>query len=279
MPASAPLVAASRSVAQAPAAPPPQSPLPIEQPAWGDHLWGAGLATPGGAEAIMRLAALLPLSPATTLLLVGRGATAAGNIVAEARGAWVAAHDTEAEPTPPPPPAIGRREPPQRVEAAKWTPIAPSFRPGRQNHALLLEPFRDGAAPPRLLPAVAAALRPGAQIVLFDLVARDGAAIDPGHSRWLRMERRGSPPSERAAVAAFSAAGFQTHVVQDEGAAHAAAVLQAWTRLLRVLSESPSRPTRLQAAALVAEAEAWLLRLRLIESGALRLLRWHGSLR
>lgn len=256
-------------------------PAPIEPPEpWGDRLWGGGLATPGGAEAIMRLAALLPLSPETTLLLVGRGAEAAGNIITEARGSWVSAHDTQAEPSPPPAPAtIGPRQPPKRVEAAKWSPNAPSFRQGRQNHALLLEPFRDGTAPPRLLPAVAAALRPGAQIVLFDLVARDGSTSDPGHSRWLRMERRGSPPSERAAIAAFTAAGFQTHVVQDEGAAHAAAVIQGWSKLLRALSESPTRPNRAEAAALVAEAEAWLLRLKLIESGALRLLRWHGSLR
>ncbi len=262
-------------------APEPAPAAPIEEPVpWGDRLWGAGLATPGGAEAIMRLAALLPLSPETTLLLVGRGAAAAGNIVADARGSWVSAHDTD-PPPPPPPPAVhvGPRPPPQRVEAAEWTPNAPIFRQGRQNHALLLEPFRDGAAPPRLLPAVAAALRPGAQIVLFDLVTRDGATTDPGHARWLRMERRGSPPSERAAVAAFTAAGFQTHVVQDEGASHAAAALQGWARLLRTLSESPTRPTRLQAAALVAEAEGWLLRLRLLESGVLRLLRWHGSLR
>ncbi|HEY4249689.1 MAG TPA: hypothetical protein VGM87_00730 [Roseomonas sp.] len=249
----------------------------MEPIAWGDQLWGAGLATPGGAEAIMRLAALLPLSPETTLLLVGRGAAAAGNVVAEARGSWVAAHDTSVEAAPPQ--ANGARAPLQRVEAARWAPSTPAFRQGRQNHALLLEPFRDGAAPPRLLPAVAAALKPGAQIVLFDLVVRDGGTSDPGHGRWLRLERRGSPPSERAAVAAFTAAGFKTHVVQDEGAAHAAAAIQGWSKLLRALSDGPRRPSRLQAAALVAEAEAWLLRLQLLESGTLRLLRWHGSLR
>jgi hypothetical protein len=41
---------------------------------------------------------------------------------------------------------------------------------------------------------------------------------------------------------------------------------------------APDRPSPAAAADLVAEAEAWLLRLRLLRDGRLRLLRWHASL-
>jgi hypothetical protein len=43
------------------------------------------------------------------------------------------------------------------------------------------------------------------------------------------------------------------------------------------LAAAETRPAPRAAAALVAEAEAWLLRLRLLRSGVLRLQRWHAT--
>jgi hypothetical protein len=37
-----------------------------------------------------------------------------------------------------------------------------------------------------------------------------------------------------------------------------------------------TRPTRRQAMRSVQEAELWMLRLRLLQSGKLRLIRWHA---
>jgi hypothetical protein len=79
--------------------------------------------------------------------------------------------------------------------------------------------------------------------------------------------------------AALAAAGFTLHVSESLGARQVAAATEGWTRLLAGLRDA-GRPTAgPAAAALVTEAEAWLLRHRLIGSGAIAVLRWHASLR
>jgi hypothetical protein len=229
------------------------------------------MALPGGATEVLRLAALLPLAPEATLLLAGRAAHASGAVITGARGCFVAAFD-------PDPPAPGQPQPKRgKVTAAPFDAGAPAFRPRFHHHAMLLEPLRRGGTPAGLVSAAAAALRPGGQAVLLDIVAR-GAPAGRAEDRWLLAEGRDTPPpSEAAMTDALNGAGFQVHVVEDAGPRHRAAVLQGWRALLGALALEQGRPGAPAAAALVAEAEAWLLRLRLMQDGRLRLLRWHAS--
>ena len=110
----------------------------------------------------------------------------------------------------------------------------------------------------------------------------DLVACDPPHdvtdARWLAAEGRdAAPPAEDAVPTAMERAGFAIHVVEDAGARHRQAVIEGWRNLLQALQDG-DRPDPPAAAALVAEAEAWLLRLRLLKEGRLRLLRWHASM-
>jgi len=253
----------------------PEPPAPqVTRRDWTDRLWGEGMAIPGGAVEVLRLASLLPLVPEATLLLAGGGARAAGAAVSGARGCFVAAFEAGA-------PAAGAgppRLPGRKVTAAPFEAGAPAFRRGYHHHALFLEPFREGGTPDGLLRATARALRPGGQVVLLDLVARDAPA-GAGEARWLAAEgRAAAPPAEDAVPAALERAGFVVNVVEDAGQRHSRAVVEGWRVLLAALRRQPERPTAQAAGALVAEAEAWLLRLRLLQEGRLRLLRWHASM-
>jgi hypothetical protein len=270
--------AAPPPVAAPPASPPPEEPAAASaaprlrachRRAWADRLWGEGMVLPGGAQEVLRLAALLPLSPESTLLLAGSGAAAAGEVVAGGRGCFVAAFDAGA-------PADARPAR-RRVTTEPLDPATPSFRARFHHHALLLEPLRAGVSPDVLLAAIAAGLRPGGQLVLMDLVAR-GPPSGAAETRWLSAEGRTEPPAEVALPAALQRAGFDIHVVEDLGRRHRDAVLSSWQALMAALSDQSARLTAAEAADLVAEAEAWLLRLRLIEEGRLRLLRWHASM-
>ncbi|MBW6398529.1 hypothetical protein KPL78_11755 [Roseomonas sp. HJA6] len=243
---------------------------PFDRAIWSNRLWGEGMTLPGGAEEVLRLSALLPLAPEHTLLLAGLGARAAGGVVSGARGCFVAAHDL----LPPEAPGPGRGSS-RRVTSAALAPEAPDFRLGYHHHALLLEPFRRGGAPEGLLRATAAALRDGGEVVLLDLVSCD----DAPESRWLHAEARRPPPPDAALPAALEQAGFRIHVVEDAGPRQQRAVLQGWASLLAALRSQETRPAPREAAALVLEAEAWLLRLRLLREGRLRLLRWHATKR
>lgn len=253
--------------ARAPAAP---SASLVARRGWADRLWGPGLSLPGGADEVLRLAALLPLTPEVTLLLAGGGVAAAGSLVAGARGCYVAAFEGEAAPLPPP--SL------RKVTAGRLDAAAPGFRAGYHHHAMLLEPARFGAAPEALLRAAAAALKPRGQIVVLDLVAR-GLSAGPAETRWLAAEgRTGPPPQEAAMPAALQRAGFDLHVVEDAGRRQRQAVTESWAALVAALRDPAARPDAPGARALVAEAEAWLLRLRLLQDGRLRLLRWHATL-
>jgi hypothetical protein len=137
--------------------------------------------------------------------------------------------------------------------------------------------MRAGASPDALLAAAASGLRPGGQLVMLDLVAR-GASAGAAEARWLAAEDRSDPPAEAALPAALNRAGFDVHVVEDAGRRHAEAAMAGWKALLLALRDQATRPGPAEAADMVAEAEAWLLRLRLLQEGRLRLLRWHASL-
>lgn len=247
----------------------PPAAATVSRDLWTDRLWGAGLSVPGGAEELLRLASLLPLTPQVTLLLVG-GGTAAGSTLAEARGCYVSAFWPEAAPMPPPKL--------RKVTAGRLDPAAPAFRAGYHNHAMLLDSTRSGALPDAMLRATAAALKPGGQVVVVDLVA-GGQPAGPAEARWIAAEgRAAAPPSEAAMPAALRRNGFDLHVVQDAGPRHRQVVIQAWAALIGGLAHPAARPDAPAARALVAEAEAWLLRLRLLRQGRLRLLRWHATL-
>ncbi len=264
----------SEPVAPAPAPPAIDAPAPTPRPChrrlWADRLWGEGMALPGGAQEVLRLAALLPLSPETTLLLAGHGAAAAGGVVAGGRGTFVAAFEPGA-------PAPPRGAPRGRVSTEPLDSGAPVFRARYHHHALLLEPMRAGASPHALLAAAASGLRPGGQVVMLDLVAC-GMSAGAAERRWLAAEGRCLPPAEDALPAALQRAGFDVHVVEDAGRRHAEAVMAGWKALLLALRDQAVRPPPAEAADMVTEAEAWLLRLRLLQEGRLRLLRWHATL-
>jgi hypothetical protein len=267
--------AAGLAAGPAPAA----SQVPAARADWADKLWGPGFLLPGGAAELLRLATLLPLSPATTLLMLGRDAGGGAMIIGSQRGAWMAIHQhdhllaqrmaTRLSP-------LGRR-----AQLYPWTPAAPAFRDHFHHHALALEPVRVGAEPEHLARALANALKPAGQLLLLETVAPSLPPAEHAQAfrRWLLLEGWSRPPPRPGAIdQALGAAGFTVHVVEDIGARHKQAATEAWDRMLADI-RGPSRPTEPDAAqGLVQEAEAWLLRHRLIAAGVISVRRWHASL-
>jgi len=197
-----------------------------------DKLWGTGFLMPGGEPEIARLANLLPISPATTLLMVGRDAGGAAEAVGRLRGAWLEIHQSDAQLNE----WMTRRLSHfgRRAQVHPWNPAAPAFKQHWHNHALALEPLRIGAEPETMARAIAAAMKPGGQLVLVETVAREPP---PDHiaafKRWLALEERTRPPHARSAVdLALNLAGFTVHVVEDLGARQCIAATEAWARML-----------------------------------------------
>jgi len=219
-----------------------------------EALWGEGFIGPGGADEIKRLTAPFGLSAAHSLLLVGATAGGAARTIAADLGVWVTAYESDPDLAE----VAARRLQRAGVALAKratvavWHPNAPAFARAAFHHALALDvlagPRRDA-----VLGAIVHAVKPGGQVMVvqsIDPMAGDGEAI----------------------VSMLGLLGCDLRVVEDETARHARQVLQGWKLLVRQLRGA--RPAPVQAAALVAEAEYWLLRLRRIREGRLKLMRW-----
>jgi hypothetical protein len=132
-----------------------------------------------------------------------------------------------------------------------------------------------GAPAEPVLAAITGALKPHGQLVLVELVGQEAVSPDDTLIAWAQAEcRKTDLPTEAAITRMLGRLGYEVRVVEDQSDRHAGLVLAGWNAVLRDLSQA--RPTPRQAAALVAEAERWLLRLRLMRQGRLRLLRWHA---
>lgn len=277
--AASPLSGLLATAALEPAPPPPEAP----PPRWSgprlallERLWDEGYTSPGGPAEMLRLAAPLGLSASSSLLLIGAEAGGPAFTLANALGAWVAAHEAEAELREPATQRLRRAGTAlaKRATISAWDPAAPAFRRRYFHHAIVREALGDAVAEP-ILSAIAASLKPHGQLVLVETTAAE--RLDDAErsvATWRRLESR-SPllPAEETITRMLGRLGFEVRVVEDLSQRQVRDALQGWKRLVRELAAS--RPTPAEAALVVTEAELWLHRIHLLHEGRIRLLRWH----
>lgn len=113
-----------------------------------------------------------------------------------------------------------------------------------------------------------------AQFLLVEVVTDEPLdPDDPVVAAWQRLEGRTcAPPTETAVTRMLGHLGFDVRVSEDISVRHTAQTLHGWRCAVEALKND--RPDARRAAPLVAEAELWMLRLRLIRTGRLRLMRW-----
>lgn len=271
------------AVAAAPVPPVAQLPDPVAKPtpatpnpplqrfAALEALWGATCPIPGGAAELVRLASPLGLSGLNSVLLIGGGGLGPAEVLAGHYGAWVAGHEC----SPPVHALVSRRAIKAsglalRASIESWDPAAPCFRAGYYHRAFLSEPLAYCNST-EFCAAITRALRGEAQLVWMEAVAGCDAD-DELSARWRKIEGRATDlPQEAQLVDALKHSGFDIRVVEDMSSHQEKLSIAAWRALLHRLEQA--RPDPALAAALVDEAERWLLRLRLQHLGRLRLIR------
>lgn len=242
-----------------------------------EELWGTGFLTPGGGPEVLRFAAPIGLSAASSLLLLGAGAGGPAQFLATEMGVWVNGHEADPDLA-----ALAARRI-QRAGAAiakratvsAWNRHAPSFAPRASHHALVLDAIRDAPVTP-VLAAMAQALKPHGQAVLVETVAQEPLdPSDPAIAAWCRLEGRAPIlPQPEAVSRGLSRLGFDVRVAEDISARHMRLAVLGWRHLVRQLARDRPAPER--AAAVVAQAELWTRRIRLMHAGRIRMMRWHA---
>lgn len=258
----------------------PRGDWPPERIALTNRLWGTGFIVPGGEAEILRLARPLGAASSSSLLLVGVGAGGPATAVTRNFGAWVTGLDNDAMLLAAAKGVVAKAQLAKKIRIGSWDPHAPAFAPHSHHHCLALEPLH-GAQPEPILDGLVKALRPGGQLVMTELIAdKPLNPNDPTVARWAALERR-DPDGLVAGIAItrmLGRVGLDVRIAEDISARHLEQAMLGWRILLRDLQGR--KPPKQEAAQMVAEAELWLLRRRLMRAGKLRLMRWHaiGSL-
>ncbi len=157
-----------------------------------EELWGTGYLTPGGAPELLRFAAPIGLSAASSLLLVGAGAGGPPQTLATDLGVWVAGYEADPDLA-----GLARRRIQRagaalakRATVAAWNRHDPALPARIAHHALALDAIRD-ATPEPVLAAIAGAVKPHAHLVLVETVTPAPLdPADPAIAAWCRLEGR-----------------------------------------------------------------------------------------
>lgn len=252
---------------------------PASRLALTSRLWGDGYIFPGGELETLRLARPLGLSPATSLLLVGAGAGAPAVCIARNLGPWVTAVETDPSLLAAARGFVNRSDQHRKISIEAWDPNHPAFTPGGFHHCIALQPL-CGYLPEPILHVMVDALKPGGAMVLTELAVPEPLdPNDPTIRRWAELEHRdpATIPSTVGVGRMLGRFGMDVRVAEDISARHVDQALAGWRFF--VAEMSARRPSLREATILVAEAELWLLRRRLIRQGRLRMMRWQAFTR
>jgi SAM-dependent methyltransferase len=258
---------AARLAPGEPTAPP--DPLTIRQ--W---LWGPGFHLPGTAEDVLALARPFAANASTRLLDVAAGLGGAARAIAAQSGAYVSALERDRD--------LARRGRAMSIAAGRhkqvpvghMDPETLELRAGTFDGILGREASHMVHDKERFMRVLILGLRPRGQLLLTEFVVEPGLAGRPELAAWAALQpREPSLWTLRQYSDCFLSLGVELRVPEDTSAAYKSQIVEGWVRLLRTVDlRSLPRGHRL---AVVAEAERWMPIVAALDSGALRMYRFH----
>ena len=258
-----------------------QEPLvwPPARIALADRLWGEGFTTPGGAEHAIDFIQLLDLTEKLSLLNVGAGLGGPARAMAKEKGVWVTGLEALEEL------AEAGMERSVMAGLARKAPITLfnpediSLRERSFNAVVALESFYTIRGKERLFKAFERCLRSHGDLLFTDYMLPDDRAPNAKVKRWFLKEPvRPRLWTVKRTVSFLAGLQFEVRVAEDITKDYRRLVLDGWFAFVDSLTKAELTPVF--AADIVDECEYWLNRMDALDSGGVRLYRFHiGRLR
>lgn len=261
----------------------PRPPSGPQDPAWPkprvrlmDRMWGVGHVLPGGDDHVVDLFRIFSPNNSMSMLQIGAGQGGDGRALALAFGVWVTSIEQSEVLV-----DSGMRES-YKHGLEKKAPVV-SFVPER----LKLRPSGFDVVFSRLglhtlpdkdltITQMAEGLKPGGQMLLIEFMP--GEKADPRVLEgWADQEpQRPYLVSGPKMAELIRGQDLDLRVVQDVSADYRKMVMLGFAKFLGTLTRKELEEDRELGRALLKEAEMWMRRMALIDTGVLRVVRFHA---
>jgi cyclopropane fatty-acyl-phospholipid synthase-like methyltransferase len=241
-----------------------------------DRLWGESFTTPGGAEYAIDFIQLLDLSEKKGLLNVGAGLGGAARAMVKEKGVWVTGLEAFKE--------LAEEGMERSVMAAlarkapitHFDPEEFSLRERSFNAVVAFETFYTIRDKERLFKALEKCLRIDGDLLFTDFVLPDDRAPDAKVKQWFVKEPvRPNLWTVKRTVSILGGLNFDVRVAEDITQDYRRMVLAGWFAFVESLTKAELTPVF--AADIVGECEYWLHRMDALDSGGVRLYRFHAE--
>lgn len=239
------------------------------------RVWGAGFTEPGGAGFIHELVSPMGLNEEKSVLEIGAGLGGAARVVAEDFGAWVTALEpdlalAEAGMALSVAAGLGKRAPVQACDVESFEVKARGFDAVFSHHGFFTVHGKS-----RLFETVARALKPRGQLMFTDFMLAEPDVEDPALDAWREIEPLPVYPWSVADYREMlSELKFEIRVSEDITDRVRPMIIDSWSHFLE--SSRSDRFNDETAEVLTQEVELWTRRTAALDSGALRICRFHA---
>jgi len=256
-----------------------------DAPAWSperlnviEKLWGEGCTSPSSAEFLRVTMPMLGLSEKKSLLLLGAGLGGVGRAMVNETGVWVTGYEADEELA-----ALGKNQTKmsgmQKRAPVTWANMEDvKLKENSFNTVISLESLYRVAAKEQLYAAMVAALRVEGELLMTDFViAGDGAGDGPpgkAVEKWLAAEP--TPPHlwKAEAIQSFlKTQNMDVRPCEDITARYRAGIFNGFFKYL----SNVTKPELIEISGdLIKECEYWAGQLSAIDSGGLKVFKFHA---
>ncbi len=243
-------------------------------------IWGDGYCGPGGKEQIEKMSKLLGLNSTMSAIVIGAGFGGPARVLAEEFGVWITGFElckelakkgmemsTDA--------GLASKAIINHLDPAQEKPFDRSYDRAFSKEALYL--FQDKE---KILQDTYDTLKEGALFLITDYTLSNAAALEnPDVQKWLKQEAT-QPYLATTAIMqeAIEKTGFSLRVNEDISDEYVKLIEGSWSKAAAIAQELAKKGSEGTKAieSLMAEAEFWALRAKLLKEGHIHVWRFLG---